>query len=177
MIGPKTKEGGLNVTKTPDIVGERAPDFLARTLMDEEVSLHSLISGRKALLIFYRGGWCPFCNQQLAAISKDHVRFREAGAVIIAVSSEEVQKGKELLQKLALPYSLLSDTGFEGIDRYGVRDPNPSERLKARGVLSYSRPAVFVIDEEGIIRYGYVGKNPQDRPKNEELFRVLSEIG
>ena len=167
----------LQGTETSDIVGEQAPDFLARTLMGEEVSLHSLLGGRKALLIFYRGGWWPFCNQQLAAISKDHLRFKEAGATIIAVSSEEVQKGKELLQKLALPYLLLSDTRFEGIDRYGVRDPNPSEHLKARGVLFYSRPAAFIIDEKGIIRYGYVGKNPQDRPKNEELLRVLSEIG
>ena len=125
-------------------VGQVAPDFVARDLDDKQVSLKALINGRKALLLFYRGGWCPFCNQQLAAISSDNQQFKEAGATIVAVSSEEVEKGRELLKKLNLPFILLSDTKLEGIDRYGVRDLNPHEKLKARGITQLSKPAAFI---------------------------------
>lgn len=138
------------------------------------VSLKTVVGESTALLIFYRGGWCPFCNKQLAAISQDFSKFKEFHVKIVAVSAEEVEKGKELLQRHALPYTLLSDTRFEGIDRYGVRETNVSEQLKTRGVTSYSKPAAFIVDGQGIIRYVHVGKNAQDRPNNEELLRVLA---
>jgi peroxiredoxin len=155
-------------------VGQTAPDFVARDLDDNEVSLKSLIGGRKALLLFYRGGWCPFCNQQLAAISSESQRFKDAGATIVGVSSEEVEKGKALLKKLSLPFILLSDTNLVGIDRYGVRDPDSHEKLKAVGVTRLSKPAAFVIDDMGVVRYKYVGKNASDRPKNEDLLKAIA---
>ena len=92
----------------------------------------------------------------------------------MAVSYEEVEKGKELLQKLALPFTLLSDAQFEGIDGYGIRDTNPSAPTRAKGITTLSKPSAFIIDEKGIIRYKYVGKHAEDRPKNEDLLRVLA---
>jgi peroxiredoxin len=158
-------------------VGQLAPDFVARNLDDKTVSLKSIISGRNTLLIFYRGGWCPFCNEQLASISHDYSEFEKLGTTIVAVSCEEIEKGKALLQKLDLPFVLLSDTNFNGIDAYGVRDTNISERTKARGITSLSKPSAFVIDDAGLVRYKYVGKDAQDRPKNEELLRALAQLG
>ena len=156
-------------------VGQSAPDFVARDLSGNEVRLSGLIGGRKALLLFYRGGWCPFCNEQLAGIARDIRKFQELNAAIVAVSGEEVEKGRALLQKLNLPFVLLSDKRFEGIDKYGVRDANPSEKVRAMGVAQLSKPSAFVIDTAGIVRYKYVGKSAPDRPKNEDLFRALRE--
>jgi peroxiredoxin len=154
-------------------VGQIAPDFTARDLNDKEVSLKSLIQGRKAVLLFYRGGWCPFCNKQLAGIARDSQKFIEAGATIVAVSGEEVEKGKALLKKLSLPFILLSDTDFAGIDRYGVRDQDPHESLKANGITRLPKPSAFVIDDTGRVRYKYIGKNAPDRPKNEDLLEAI----
>jgi len=161
--------------KTEVQVGESAPDFVGRDLSGKEVRLSSLIGGRKALLLFYRGGWCPFCNEQLAAIARDYERFQELSAIVVAVSGEVAEKGKDLLQKLHLPFVLLTDTSFEAIDRYGVRDTNVSEMLRARGISQLAKPSAFVIDATGIVRYKYVGKNAPDRPKNEDLLRALGE--
>jgi peroxiredoxin len=154
-------------------VGQFAPDFVARDLNDSQVSFRALTRGRKALLLFYRGGWCPFCNQQMAAIAGDIQQFKDAGVMIVAVSGEEVEQGKDFMKKLNLPFILLSDSKFVGIDRYGVRDPNPHERLRAVGITQLSKPAAFVIDETGVVRYKYVGKNASDRPKNEDLLKVF----
>jgi len=157
--------------------GKSAPDFVARDLFGNEVRLSSLIGGRKALLLFYRGGWCPFCDKQLAAIARDYQKFQELNATVVAVSGEEAEKGKYLLQKLSLPFVLLSDTSFEAIDRYGVRDANVSETLRGRGITQLPKPSAFVIDATGIVRYRYIGKNAPDRPRNEDLIRVLKEVG
>ena len=156
-------------------VGQPAPDFLARDLSGKEVRLSSLIAGRKALLLFYRGGWCPYCNEQLAAIARDSQKFEELNVAVIALSGEETEKGKDLLQKLHLPFVLLSDTKFEAIDRYGVRSADVPEMLRARGINQLPKPSAFVIDATGIVRYKYVGKNAPDRPKNEDLLRALGE--
>lgn len=154
-------------------IGQPAPDFKAHDLNDNELSLSSLISGKKALLIFYRGGWCPYCNEQLANITRDIEIFKQSKAVIVAVSSEKVEKGKELLKRLNLPFKLLSDTKLEGIDAYGVRNDDVPEVLRAKGITSMAKPSAFIIDERGIIRYKYVGTNAKDRPKNEDLLKAL----
>jgi peroxiredoxin len=156
-------------------VGHPAPDFVARDLSGNDVRLSTLTGGRKALLLFYRGGWCPFCNEQLAAIAADYQSFKELNATVVAVSGEEVEKGKGLLQKLRLPFVLLSDTSFDAIDRYGVRAAAPSETMRASGITKLPKPSAFVIDGAGIVRYRYVGKNAPDRPRNEDLLRALGE--
>ena len=157
-------------------VGSPAPDFLATKLTGEEVNLGSFLGPNKVLLVFYRGGWCPFCNAQLGALSQDYSKFEELNTKIVAVSGEEIEKGKDFLKKIGSPFTLLSDTGFRAIDLYGVRDPSSPEALKAKGIKSLAKPSSFIIDERGIIRYKYVGKNATDRPKVGELLRVLKQI-
>jgi peroxiredoxin len=157
-------------------VGELAPDFSAWDLDGNIVNLRSLISGRKTLLVFYRGGWCPFCNEQLAALTQDYDKFKELGATVVAASGEDVEKGKELLRRIRPPFALLSDPRFEGIDRYGVRDTNPSDKVKERGIVTLARPSAFIIDSSGTVRYKYVGKSARDRPKNDDLLSALKEV-
>jgi len=158
-------------------VGQHAPDFVAQDLSGSEVRLSTLIGGKRALLLFYRGGWCPYCNQQLAAIAGDYQKFQDLNTVVVAVSGEETLKGKELLQKIQLPFILLSDTTFRSIDMYGVRDNGVSDALKARGIGQLPKPSAFVIDAAGMVRFRYVGKNATDRPKNDDLLQALKKAG
>ncbi len=46
-------------------VGDSIPDVTLRTVEDKEVRLRKLVSDKPAVLVFYRGGWCPFCNAHL----------------------------------------------------------------------------------------------------------------
>ena len=101
-------------------VGQSAPDFLARDLSGNEVRLSSLISGRKALLLFYRGGWCPFCNLELKAYQAVLPRIAAAGASMVAISPEKPDDTVSTAEKNALSFPVLSDIGQTVGKAFGV---------------------------------------------------------
>jgi hypothetical protein len=50
----------------PLSVGTRAPAFAAQTVDGKVRAFSSDGYQKPTVVIFYRGGWCPFCNTQLS---------------------------------------------------------------------------------------------------------------
>jgi len=71
-----------------------------------------------------------------------------------------------MVEKLLLPYSLLSDSEGEVSRRYGVWDEEGQ----------IARPAIFVLDGEGVVRYAYIGRDFADRPGDDEVHAALREV-
>jgi len=76
-------------------VGTRAPDFSLPNAHGETVSLKSYLEKGPAILVFYRGAWCPFCNLQLNTYSKSLSHFRKHTANIIAITPQKPDKSLE----------------------------------------------------------------------------------
>jgi hypothetical protein len=57
-------------------VGEKAPDALVADFEGREVRLATLLSRGPTLLVFYRGGWCPFCNFQIHELTAAYPQFK-----------------------------------------------------------------------------------------------------
>jgi peroxiredoxin len=72
-----------------------------------------------------------------------------------------------MIEKLVLPFSLLSDPDGDLSRLYGVW--HDEHRI--------ARPAIFVIDAAGTVRYAYVGEDFADRRGDEPLWRALDEAG
>ena len=51
-------------------VGAAIPDVTLRTDKDQKFNLRQEVAGKPAVLIFYRGGWCPFCTRHLSALAR-----------------------------------------------------------------------------------------------------------
>jgi peroxiredoxin Q/BCP len=95
--------------------------------------------------------------------------FESEGADIVAVSPDSVAATRTLVERLELPFTVLSDPELGAVDAYQVRhDEEPRGRL-------IPRPSVFVINPQGTIEYVYVGENPSDRPAEDELLAVIRE--
>lgn len=159
--------------------GVAAPKFALPDVNNNNVSLSQLLTlGKKIVLVFYRGGWCPLCSEQLAALSQDHTQFNKKGAIIVAISNEPPTQGKKLLKTLKLPYLLLVDQKSEVLEKYGVkvtkRDPIDVSPLVG-GHKNYALPSVFTIETGGKIIWRYIGKNHRDRPKNSDILASLPE--
>ena len=172
-------------------VGQPAPQF---KLQDTEGNWFESKAvsgeGKSLVLVFFRGEWCPISKRELVGLTSDHAKFKELNSQIVAVSCISVDKSKALKTKLNLPFTLLSDPGFEAIDRYGVRvvrsEIKDDERHSSnpgisatyiryiRRVETYAGPSVFIIDNEGHISYKFFGRNePTDFPANEVLLAKL----
>ncbi len=59
-----------------------------RTIDDLPVDLVDIAAGRPVVLLFYRGGWCPYCNTTLKAYAEALPRIEAAGGTLIAVTPE-----------------------------------------------------------------------------------------
>lgn len=87
-----------------------------------------------------------------------------------AISPDDEKATADLTQRLALPFTVLSDPDLTATDAYGVRhDGAPEGRL-------IPRPAVFIIDKAGRIRFAYKGDSVPDRPDEDTIISVVRRM-
>lgn len=163
--------GTTTATGSP-AVGDEAPDFTLPDVRGGRVSLTDILQNGRAALVFYRGGWCPICNKQLARLTERYAEFQQRRVEILAISNEEVRHGKKVLDKIGPPYPLLLDQTSEVIARYGLvvdrRDPL-GWILRKR---AYAHPAVVLVGQDGRIQWFYRGRTYRDRPQPEHILEA-----
>ncbi len=168
---------------TPLLIGEKASELKLTKVDGGSVSLNEIISGKQTVLIFYRGGWCPYCNLHLAELQSIEQQMLAAGYQIIAISPDSPESLKQSIDKNKLNYMLLSDTKSEAAQAYGIAFKAP-DRYKERlskassnqndGVLPV--PAVFVLNKQGEILFEHINPDYKKRIKGSLLMVVLNEL-
>src|SRR5215475_10156909 len=101
-------------------VGDKAPDFSLPSQSGEPVRLHDRIGQRVVDLYFYPKDETRGCTAEACAFRDSHEVFAEAGAQVIGVSSDSVDKHAGFAGNHQLPFTLLSDSGGEVRKRYAV---------------------------------------------------------
>jgi peroxiredoxin len=160
----------------PLLVGSQAPDAPLRTLDDQPTTLHAQLAGKPTVLVFYRGGWCPYCNLQLSELRHLVPELARSGFQMIALSPDRPLELARTLEKHALDYTLLSDSSATAMQRYGIAfrvDDATAEKYAEHGIdlaaasgeSHHALPvaSVFVIDAAGVIAFSYV--NPDYRTR------------
>ena len=158
----------------PPLLGSALPDATLHDLQGEPVELRAQLDGKPAVLVFYRGGWCPYCTLQLSQLRTVIEPLKELGYQLVAISPDSPASLGATLDKQPLPYTLLSDSALELICALGIGfrvDAETIEQYKGYGIDLEAAsgkdhhvlpvPAVFVVDAAGIIQFHYV--NPDYR--------------
>lgn len=101
-------------------VGDRAPDLTLPDAHGAPVSLARLLEKGPVVLVFYRGGWCPFCNMQLKAYQAVLPRIAAAGASLVAISPEKPDDTVTTSEKNALTFPVLSDIAQKAGRAFGL---------------------------------------------------------
>ena len=151
-------------------IGQTAPDFALTDQSGAVVSLKDLTREGPAVIVFYRGYWCPFCKRHLRQLQKNLVAIRQRGAHLAAIAIDPPELSQALAGVLKLEFPLLSDLDSKVIDAYGVRNDLPGVHP---GV---SNPAMFVIDRQGVVRFAEVRPDPQPRTSPELIVRELDRL-
>lgn len=140
-------------------VGDKAPDFTLQSQSGEPVRLHDRLGERVVVLYFYPKDETRGCTAEACAFRDSHEVFTEAGAEVIGVSSDSVDKHASFAGNHSLPFTLLSDP--KGVVRksYGV----PSMLGFIPGRVTY------VIDREGTVRNVFSSMTGIDQHVKEAL--------
>lgn len=160
----------------PLLVGQSVPDVQLTTVAGETFDLTAALRQHPTLLIFYRGGWCPFCNLHLAELQSIQDDIRDLGYQILAVSMDRPGKLRETLDKHDLAYILLSDSAATATRAFGLafRATNSNtERLEAASGRTHHIlpvPAAFLIGTDGMIKFEYINPNYKVRVKSEIIL-------
>ncbi len=123
-------------------VGDKAPDFTLPSQSGEQVSLYDRLGDRVVVLYFYPKDNTTGCTAEACAFRDSYESFTEAGADVIGVSSDSVDKHAGFAGKHGLPFTLLSDQGGKIRKVYGV----PAALGFVPGRVTY------VIDRGGTVR-------------------------
>ena len=85
-------------------VGDRAPAIVLPDAHGRSFDVASFLKKGPVVLIFYRGGWCPYCNLELKAYQSLLSRFTAAGASLVAISPEKPNDTVSTSEKNALTF-------------------------------------------------------------------------
>jgi peroxiredoxin len=101
------------------------------------------LAGSYAVILFYRGSWCPYCCAQLAAFSRAREIFAGAGITMVALSVDDKATSETLVAKLRLSFPI----GFGA---------NADDIAAATGAYvaegsAYLQSTGFVLDRRGRI--------------------------
>jgi peroxiredoxin len=162
------------------------PDVVLTDVEGKEVKLYSLLEKKPTVLIFYRGGWCPYCNLQMEQLHTIEGDVLKEGYQIVAVSADRPENIETSIEKHDLHYTLLSDSTMNAAKAFGLAfrvDKEALERskkyaatLEAGSGLSHHIlpvPAVFIIQKDGSITFEYVNPNFKVRLNAQVLLAIL----
>jgi peroxiredoxin len=94
-------------------------------------------------------------------------RFRRAGAQVVAIAPDDADGVARFVRDNNYPFPLLADPDHRVFDAYDVLN-----KLVSLG----QRPAVFVVDRDGIVRFDSIGTQQWQIPTNDNVLAVLSSL-
>ena len=168
---------------SPLLIGETIPDVLLKAPDGSEHTFHSILSRKPTVILFYRGGWCPYCNSHLSEIKDAEEDIIKLGYQIIAISPDSPENLGVTSEKNDLNYFLYSDADGALSKAMGIAFKAPERNLEK--LLRYSDgantgylpvPAVFIADPNGLILFEYINPNYKTRMSAPLLIAVLQNL-
>src|SRR4051794_29080462 len=143
--------------------GDRAPDFeLDGTAGRFRLSEHR---GERVVLLFYPGDNTPVCTRQFCSY-RDHADdLGDLDAVIVGISSQDLDSHAAFVAKHGLNIPLLADTDGAVAKLYETHAP-----------VVGTRRAAIVIDEAGCVRARHDHRFGIDYQKVDDLREMLGRV-
>lgn len=170
-------------------VGERAPDFTLPDALGRPVTLSRLIEQGPAVVTFYRGAWCPYCNLQLHAYQAILPQIRAAGATLVAISPQTPDQSLTMAEKKGLAFPVLSDAGNAVARRYGLvfavaealrplytRIGSDLPTFNGDASWELPIPGTFIVAQDGTVRLAFVDADYTHRQEPADLLAGLQAV-
>jgi peroxiredoxin len=84
--------------------GDPFPRLTIDTTDGQSLTLPDAFAGDFAVVLFYRGAWCPYCNAQLRAFQRAGQALADNGIRVAAVSVDDREATVALVEKHQLTF-------------------------------------------------------------------------
>jgi len=169
---------------SPLLIGESIPSVVIPDAGGKSYNLNNSVSKKPTILVFYRGGWCPFCNKELAGLQAIQGDLVNMGYQLIAISTDSPENLSKTIGKHQLNYTLLSDADLRVSKQFGIAFKAPaaysntllqgSAGKNAEKLLPV--PSVFILNKSGVIQFEYINPDFKQRIGPDLLKAVAGAI-
>jgi peroxiredoxin len=183
----------LDAAGVPDSVakvGTTMPDAKLLSSTGEAVTLREARGTGSAVVVFYRGAWCPYCNVTLRSYQSELERELNAlGVTLIAISPQKPDGSLSMKEKNELSFAVLSDPANTLARALGiVATPTPGTQaaqlklgldvrtLNVEEDADLPMPTVIIIDANGTIRWIDVHPNYTTRSEPGDILDAYRAI-
>ena len=169
--------------------GDTAPMFELPDAHGNSVKFADVLANGPAIVCFYRGSWCPFCNLELRAYQRELASMEDAGVTLVAISPNTPDESLGLIDKNELTYPVLSDaentvakqfnlvyTMEESLVEYYTNHDRNIAAMNGSEVWELPVPATYVVDRDGTIRFAFVNLNHRERAEPSEVVAIAAEL-
>ena len=179
-------------------VGDKAPTVTLQDVNGEAWTFDADALERPALIISFRGGWCPYCNLHLSELRTVVPQINELGVDVLFFSGDrpeilysslmaETQEDIE-----GLDYTIYSDATSTAAIAFGTAFTVEGEfsewqewaEEKGRDVNgssiennhSLAVPYVYAVDRDGVIQFAFVEADYKVRLPADDVLAVATEL-
>lgn len=170
--------------------GEELPDAGLLDAHGQPTTLRGTLAGRPAVIVFYRGAWCPYCNLALRTYQSELVGpLAQRGAALVAISPQKPDGSLTMQQSNELTFTVLSDAGNTLAGRLGIlTEPTEAAKasqaalgldvaaLNADGAAVIPMPTTVIVDTSGTIRWIDVHPNYVSRSEPAEILAAYDAV-
>ncbi|MCV7396904.1 peroxiredoxin-like family protein [Mycobacterium paraseoulense] len=156
----------------------------------EPTTLAESVGGRTAVVVLYRGAWCPYCNLALRAYQEHLVpSLAHRDVALVAISPQKPDGSLSSQEINALSFTVLSDPGNQLAAGLGVLtapsdDAQAAQRslglelreANADGTYGLPMPTVTIVDRAGTIRWIDVHPDYTTRTEVADIVAALDSL-
>lgn len=172
-------------------VGDSLEPFTLSDASGAPVTLDQLVEAGPAVIVFYRGGWCPYCNLALRTYQRELLPELAAfGARLVAISPQSPDQSLSTVEKAGLGFTVLSDPASRLAGQIGISFQQADEvlaaqrnlgldlaQVNAEGSTELPRPTVLVVDQNRTVRFVDVQPDYTARTEVADILAALASLG
>ena len=190
VFGGERRFQGAKAPLNLPALGTAMPDGDLLDAHGKATTLASARAGKPAVVVFYRGAWCPYCNVTLRAYQEDLLpELTARGIALVAISPQKPDGALTAQETNELSYAVLSDPGNQIAGALGILTETGEAAVavqaqlglvvadtNADGTAAIPMPTVVVLDAGGAIRWIDVHPDYGTRTEPTEVLKRVVDV-
>ena len=148
--------------------GDCFPDLTITPVDADPLRLPDALAGHYAVVLFFRGAWCPYCNVQLRGFERAHEKFAAQDIRVVAASVDDELTTRELITKHGLHYPVGHSADAVAVAAATGAFVNPDP--------TYLQSTGFVLDPEGRVVIAVYSSGAIGRLTAEDVLGLVRHV-